>query len=161
MLEVRINQTEFNQDVRTKVAARALIIKDNKIAILYSKKYNAYITPGGGVEENETLEEACIRESIEETGMIVEPIEKIAILDCNYPRIRIVHNYFVCKYVSDTNQVDRTQQEIDQDLELQWLDLESLKLAFASTTEHYKYDSWMQRESVIIPELRKYITHNK
>lgn len=75
MLKIRINDSEFNQDVKIKIASRALIIKDNKVAILYSKKYNAYITPGGGIENDETLEEACIRETKEETGLIVKPIK--------------------------------------------------------------------------------------
>ena len=63
MLHVRINNSEFNQDVKTKIDARSIIIKNNKIAVLFSKKFNAYITPGGGIEENEFLEEACVREA--------------------------------------------------------------------------------------------------
>ena len=50
MLQVRVNHTNLNQDVRRRTASRALVIKDNKVAILYSKKYNFYLTPGGGVE---------------------------------------------------------------------------------------------------------------
>ncbi len=157
MLEVRVNNSEFNQDVRKKIASRALIVKDNKIAILYSKKYNAYITPGGGIEENETLEDACIREAKEETGLIVKPIKQVAVLDCNYPRIRIVHNYFLCEYLSETKETERTDHEHDQDLELKWLSLKELKQAFATSTESYKYDTWMQNESIIIPELRGFV----
>jgi hypothetical protein len=37
MIKVRINNTEYNQDVKLKNASRALIVKDNKLAILYSK----------------------------------------------------------------------------------------------------------------------------
>lgn len=157
MLEVRINNSEFNQDVKLKTASRALIVKDNKVAILYSKKYNAYITPGGGVEDNESLEEACIREAKEEAGLIVEPIKQIAVVDCNYPRIRIVHNYFVCNVVGKTDSTDRTNHEKDQDLEVKWLSLEELKKAYATLTDSYKYGSWMQREFIAIAQLRSYL----
>jgi ADP-ribose pyrophosphatase YjhB (NUDIX family) len=157
MLNVRINDTKYNQDVTTKTAARALIIKDNKVAILYSKKYNAYITPGGGVEENESLEEACMRETKEEAGLIIEPLEKIVILDCNYPNKRIIHHYFLCKLLGYTNSINRTEHEKDQDLEMKWLTLEQLKKAYSTQTESVKYASWMQNEYVAIAELRKYL----
>lgn len=158
MLEVRIHDSEFNQEGNKKIAARAFIIKKDKVAVLYSKKYNAYITPGGGLEGNETLEEACIREAKEETGLKVRPVEQIAILDCNYPRVRIVHNYFVCECITGTKEINRTKHEIDQDLELKWLNYLDLKQAFSTTSNHFKYDTWMQREFVVIAELRKYIT---
>lgn len=157
MLDIRVNNSEFNQEVKKKLASRALVVKENKVAILHSKKYKAYITLGGGVEGNETLEQACTREAREEAGLIVEPIEKIAVLDCNYPRIRIVHNYFVCELIKEVDITGRTDHEIDQDLEVKWLSLEELKLAYATHTNNYKYDTWMQRESIVIPELRKYL----
>jgi HD superfamily phosphohydrolase YqeK len=63
----------------------------------------------------------------------------------------------VCEYVTDAIETDRTEHEKDQDLELKWLNLAEIKQAFSTITESYKYDTWMQREAVIIPELRKYI----
>lgn len=157
MLEIRVNNSTFNQEVKKKIASRALVIKDNKVAILYSKKYNAYITPGCGVEENETLEQACIREAREEAGLIVKPLEQIAVLDCNYPRIRIVHNYFVCELIQEVDDTNKTDHEIVQDLDVRWLTLEEIKQAYATHTENYKYDTWMQTEFIVIPELRKYL----
>lgn len=157
MFEVRINDSKFNQDVKCKTASRALIIKDNIVAILYSKKYNAFITPGGGIEKNESLEQACIREAKEEAGLIVEPLEKIAVLDCNYPNIRIIHNYFVCNFVAYSNSTDRTEHEKNQNLEVRWLTLKELKKAYATQTDSYKYDSWMQKEFVAIAELRNHM----
>lgn len=157
MLEVKIIDTELNQDVRLKIASRALIIKDDKVAILYSKKYDFYVTPGGGVEQDETLEEACIREAREESGLIIKPIKQIALLDTNYPRVRIKHNYFICDLLEESNKVNMTEQEKDQDLQLKWMTLEEVKNAFSTHSSIMKYDTWMQREYVIISELRNYI----
>lgn len=157
MLKVSILESDYKKDVKHKIAARALIIKDNKVAVLFSRKYNAYITPGGGVEKNETIEEACVREVKEETGLIVNTIEKVAVLDCNYPNSTIVHNYFVCEVIKETNNTNKTDHEKDQDLELKWLNYKEVKHAFSSTTESYKYDIWMQREFSVIPELRRYL----
>lgn len=157
MLEVRVNDNELNQEVEKKIASRALIIRENKMALLYSRKYNAYITPGGGVEDNESIEQACVREAKEETGLIVQPIEQIAVLDCNYRNIRIVHHYFICHLISETDETSKTEHEIDQDLELVWMSLPELKQAYATHTINRKYDVWMQREYIVIPELRKYL----
>lgn len=157
MLNIRVNDSKYNQEVKTKIASRGLVLSNNKVAILYSKKYNAYITPGGGVEENETLKQTCIREVQEETGLLVEPIEKIAVLDSNYPRVRIVHNYYICDLIKEECKTKRTIHEKDQDLELKWVSLEELIVLYTTHSNHEKYNTWMQRESIVIQELRKYL----
>ena len=157
MLDIKINDTKFNQDVKTKIASRALIIQDNKIAVLYSKEYDFYVTPGGGVENDETLKEACIREAKEEAGLIVKPIKQFAKLECHYPRIKIIHNYFICELVETVDHRSLTEQELDQDLELQWMDLDEVRMAFSSYSPVVKYDAWMQREYLVVAELRDYL----
>lgn len=52
-------------------SARAIIMEDKKIAMVYSKKYNYYKFPGGGIETGESREDALIREVLEETGLCV------------------------------------------------------------------------------------------
>ena len=60
-----------NGSVFSRPSARAIIIVDGKIAMVYSKKYNYYKFPGGGIEDTESMEEALIREVLEETGLCV------------------------------------------------------------------------------------------
>lgn len=52
-------------------SSRAIIIKDQKVALVYSKKYDYYKFPGGGIKKGETNIEALIREVKEETGLVV------------------------------------------------------------------------------------------
>ena len=56
---------------------RAIIVKEDKILMAYSKKYNDYMFPGGGLEKNEAVEVALLRELKEELG--VNSIEKMAL----------------------------------------------------------------------------------
>ena len=54
-------------------SARSIIIKDGRIAMIRSLKYDYYKFPGGGIEKGETPIQAMIRETREEAGLVVKP----------------------------------------------------------------------------------------
>lgn len=53
-------------------SVRGIVIKDGKVAMMHSLKYDYYKLPGGGIEEGEKLEDTLIREVREESGLIVK-----------------------------------------------------------------------------------------
>jgi ADP-ribose pyrophosphatase YjhB (NUDIX family) len=55
-------------DSFTRIATRAIVIKDNLILLMFTQRYNDYSLPGGGVDEGEALVDGLIRELAEETG---------------------------------------------------------------------------------------------
>ena len=57
----------------TRDSARSVIIRDGKIAMIHSLKYDYYKFPGGGIENGENPVEAMIRETREEAGLAVIP----------------------------------------------------------------------------------------
>ena len=71
LFEIDYKNYKENGTVGKRPSARAIIIKDNKIAMVYSKKYDYYKFPGGGIKSNETNEETLIREVKEEVGLEV------------------------------------------------------------------------------------------
>ena len=62
-----------------RVSARAIIIEDGELLAMFRRKKKDdgsykeyYVIPGGGVEDNETLEETCVREIKEEFNVDVK-----------------------------------------------------------------------------------------
>ena len=55
----------------TRNSARSIIIRDGKIAMIHSLKYDYYKFPGGGINDGEDPVDAMIRETREEAGLIV------------------------------------------------------------------------------------------
>ncbi len=66
------NYSQFNKE-DTRIACRAIVIKDGKILMVHSKKKGYYKFPGGGLEENESFETCALRELQEESGYIGNP----------------------------------------------------------------------------------------
>ena len=57
----------------TRNSARSIIIRNGKIAMIHSLKYDYYKFPGGGIEPGESNVDALIRETAEEAGLTVVP----------------------------------------------------------------------------------------
>jgi len=70
-----MDKKNYNPDgkVFSRPSARAIVVKDQKVLLVYSKKYNYYKFPGGGIKKGESNEAALIREVAEETGYQVIP----------------------------------------------------------------------------------------
>ncbi len=66
-LQKNIDSLE-NKSILKRIATRAIILNENKILLLYTKRYDDYSLPGGGVDKGESIQEGLIREVHEETG---------------------------------------------------------------------------------------------
>lgn len=65
--------------MRTNIRANAIVVKDGKILLIHRKKNGDeyWVFPGGGIEENESGEEAVVREVKEETDLEVLEVREI------------------------------------------------------------------------------------
>ena len=57
----------------TRNSARSIIIRNSRVAMVHSLKYDYYKFPGGGIEGEENPIDAMIRETREEAGLVVIP----------------------------------------------------------------------------------------
>lgn len=126
---------EFKVGIRS--TAKAIIINENKI--LLNKCFDEfngeyYSLPGGGQQTYETLNEAIIRECMEETGYSVVPMKFAALCEeiCENPKTRelypeYVHkmyHIFICELANNT-----VKEPIEYDMMQvgsEWIDIELL-----------------------------------
>lgn len=94
--------------VELKVAAKAVIIKNNRaLVITRSRKemdngefegIEVIDLPGGIVEPEERVEAGLQREVMEETGLRIEIIKPVLVSDHFAPNLHIVGILFLCRY---------------------------------------------------------------
>ena len=133
-----------NGSVGKRPSVRGIIVRDGKIAMMHSVKYNYYKLPGGGIEGQETFEEALIREVREESGLVVIPnsikefgyvrrIEKGKIED-----IFIQENYyFLCETEDDMVAQNLDDYEADEEFTLEYVSIEDA-IRVNETANHFE-----------------------
>ncbi|MFC6333117.1 NUDIX hydrolase [Paenibacillus septentrionalis] len=101
------------------IISQAVIIKDKKVLMVRQYVQRGDIVwnfPGGGIEENETPEEACIREVKEETGLEVTDLILIHLQDEKYT--------YLIKNIKGSVILDTTNRDNEDILEVRWISLD-------------------------------------
>lgn len=87
---------------KTEARVAAIVVKDGALLLMYreraDKKYYAF--PGGTVEAQETLEQALVREVLEETSITVLVGPLVLSFDATQSAVRKHEYFYVCEYVS-------------------------------------------------------------
>lgn len=152
------NYTE-DMPVTERFGVRA-IIKRNGLYAMQKSRFGEYKIPGGGIEGNETCEEALIREVQEETGLIVEPssIKEIGeVLDIHEDIFEKGHTYiahslfYFCDVRPKSTQTALTESEIARGFELEWADIDHI----IEANEQLNNENWLIRDTMFLKWLRE------
>ena len=90
-------------------AVRCFLIEHDNVVCIEHKvnRVGYYDIPGGKIEDNETEEQAVIREFEEESGLIIEKPISRGIMYVNYPtRSFIFHTYIAHEYRGEIKQFE-------------------------------------------------------
>ncbi len=124
-----LNSLEGNPYKRR--AARGIILNGSKILLLYTKRYNDYSFPGGGVEPHEDLVEGLKRELVEETGARdIEVTDDYGIYEefrpVRYEEFDFMHmtSYFYkCNIAEELGESKLEDYEIKNGMSPHWIDI--------------------------------------
>lgn len=100
-----------------RISAGGFIFKDNAVLLVRYRDPNSHtatylVAPGGGLEDDENVVQAIIRETKEETGITVRPIRVIAIEDLVDTSVKMIKVWMVCDIVEgEVSQTDEAAKE--------------------------------------------------
>ena len=112
-------------------SARSIIIRNGKVAMVHSLKYDYYKFPGGGIEAGENPVEAMIRETREEAGLTVIPgsvkefglVHRIQKSGSDPAECFVQDNYYyLCDALDETVSQDLDSYESSEGYRLEFMD---------------------------------------
>lgn len=113
-----------------RIAVRAVLRDaDDLIAIIHAEDFGIYNFPGGGVEPNETLRAALLREVLEETGCACKIEHELGYISENrgYGEFVQISNYFTARVIGEKGAPSMTREEMEARMRLIWLPLEEAR----------------------------------
>ncbi len=118
----------------TRNSARSIIIRNGKVAMVHSLKYDYYKFPGGGIEGEENPIDAMIRETREEAGLRVVPetvkeygiVHRIQKSDKDETECFVQDNYYyLCKAEDEPVAQDLDEYEAKESYRLEFVNPET------------------------------------
>ena len=151
-------EDRWDEYTKVREGCRGIVIKDGKILLSYEKNIDQYLIPGGGIEEGESLVDCCIREIIEETGVVVEPKEHYLTLDEYYHEYYFLSHYFACDILGECER-QLTKTERENGLVPVWVDFDEALNIFSEyeryrETNELRYGAYY-REYLALCEYKK------
>ncbi len=149
------------EKVFSRPSARAVVIRDGRVAMVYSRKFRHYKFPGGGIEPGESREAALVREAREEAGLVLAP-ETIRpygfvhrIEQGDPPPIFLQDNFYYLASATATVPQQLDGYEAEEGYTLVWADpREAIEQNLALTNDYKrKYHTMLFREALVLERL--------
>ena len=112
-----------------RIAASGIVLKENKILLVKYENINGntvFVGPGGAANIDESLEDALVREVLEETGVNIKVEKILCVEDLLSSKHRLLKLWFLCSYINGN--IIKTQDAINEGItEVNWYSQEELK----------------------------------
>lgn len=112
-------------------AVRAIVMRGNDILLLYTRRYDDYSFPGGGLDAEEDPIEGLRRELLEETGakdVVVEHVighfdEYRPPLKASYDVLFMRSHFYLCRVVGELGAATPEAYEVANGMVPVWIDI--------------------------------------
>ena len=139
---------------RVRVGCRGLVVKDNKVLLSWEERKDVYMSPGGGLEGNEALEECVIRELAEEAGFRVEVVKPFVKVKEYAYEVLWENNYFICEIEGECER-HLTESEEYNKVKAVWVDMdEAINIFSDYPSKKTDHASLYLREYTILKKLK-------
>ena len=142
-------------------SARAIVIQDGRVAMVYSQKFQHYKFPGGGIEKGERRETALLREAREEAGLVLDPKSVrpygfVHRIEKGDPEPIFLQDNFY--YLADAQAIVSQQldgYEAEEGYTLRWVEPQEAIEQNKALTNVYKrkYHTMLLREALVLERL--------
>ena len=159
--------TADHQSQFERIATRAIVLKGDKILLLYTQRYDDYTLPGGGVDAGEDLVSGFKRELVEETGAHnIKNITEFGLYEEFRPWYKddfdIMHMKSYCYRCEIDEQLGNTNledYEIKNGMQAVWLPIvDAIKHNEKTIAESEKKGMSIERELFLLKLLQKELT---
>lgn len=152
-----------SQPIIYRNAVRAIILKGNKILLVYSETSKEFKFPGGGIEQGETRHFALRREVKEEVGHELKSVnENLGYVDQIYNDIYDDHKYFYqrsyyyfCEVEDDYVGLSLSESEIALRFLPKWVTLEEAIKVNEDRIAQGDSFPWTERELFVLKLLKE------
>ena len=163
-----IDKKDYNKNGTSFVrpSVRGIIIKDGKIAMVHSLKYDYYKFPGGGIKAGEEHRETLLREVKEETGLRVYPdsVKEYGLVHRIQKGMKedmfIQDNYYYfCDAENDVEEQELDDYEAEEKFTLEFvvpqyaIDVNKISIVVVAEQVNEVYSIMLERDSRILEML--------
>ena len=160
LFEMDTRDYDPNGRVFVRPSVRGIILREGKVAMVHSIKYDYYKFPGGGIESGESQIQTLIREVQEESGLIVLPetVREYGNVSRKQKSDRIGeyeifiqdNYYYLCDAAADVGEQTLDDYENEEHFTLEWVNPERA-IAVNRTRDHGPKDQLMlEREARVL-----------
>jgi len=145
-------------------AVRAIIIKQNILALIKGEKFGEYKFPGGGKEEGESNKVTLQRETLEETGLTIKPssikpygmaIEKRRSVINPDDLFQMESFYYLCDVYEHIQETKLDDYELLFGYQLHFVSIdEAIRANELASTIHQQEAPWINRELAIFKDVK-------
>ena len=144
-------------------SVRGIILREGKVAMVYSIKYDYYKFPGGGIESGESQVQTLTREVQEESGLVILPdtIQEYGKVPRKQKSDRIGeyeifiqdNYYYLCDAAADVGKQALDEYEKDEHFTLEWVKPEHAITVNRNRDHGPKEQMMLEREARVLEML--------